>query len=186
MAEISTLRKVLEDFGFETVTDLAKNLERKSARGKSGVMGNPIASGDLSESIRFTVKHMGGELVFKLFIADYYKWVDEGRPPTGADAIKGSPTLQEKIREWIKIKGINPYGKESPAERGKRLKAKRITYTDAVEGLSWAISKTIHKIGYKKTDFYSDVVNEKTLAKLKATIGEAAKKDVLLQIKQLK
>lgn len=73
-----------------------------------------------------------------------------GRKPTSASAPKGSPTLQEKIFEWIKIKGIQP-NEPSMSQLS----------------LSWAISKSIHKNGYKgKGNFFEQVLNQNRIDKI--------------------
>lgn len=69
----------------------------------------------------------------------------EGRKPTKAGAKQtGEKTVQQSVLEWIKLKGITP--KESSMSQ---------------ESLSWAISKSIHKNGYKgKPDLFKNIVNK--------------------------
>ena len=56
----------------------------------------------------------------------------DGRKPTSAGAKKSNPTLQQSVLKWIKAKGIRP---------------KETSMSDI--SLSWVISNSIHKNGYK-------------------------------------
>lgn len=59
----------------------------------------------------------------------------KGRKPTSPGAQKGSPTLQQSILKWLQDKGIQP---KSKTESSKAA---------TLEGMSWAISKSIHLHG---------------------------------------
>ena len=68
----------------------------------------------------------------------------DGRKPTSAGAKKSNPTLQESILKWIKAKGIRP---------------KETSMSDI--SLSWVISNSIHKNGYKgKGNIFKTVFTE--------------------------
>lgn len=58
-----------------------------------------------------------------------------GRKPTKQGAPKGSPTLQQNILQWLRVKGIQP---KSKTESSK---------ADPLVSMSWAISKSIHLHG---------------------------------------
>jgi len=86
-----------------------------------------------SDATSFTIK--GDAHIYNLIY---------GRKPTSSNASKSSPTLQEKIFEWVKAKGIVP---REPSM--------------SQLSLSWAISKSIHKNGYKgKGNFFENILTQ--------------------------
>lgn len=89
-----------------------------------------------SDATSFTI--LGDAHIFNLI---------EGRKPTKANAVAGNPTLQQKIFEWIKAAGITP---REPSM--------------SQLSLSWAISKSIHKNGYKgKGNFFESVLTQRRI-----------------------
>ena len=106
----------------------------------------PRATGSTANSIRLEVTQTG----FIIYGAEHIDNIFFGRKPTSAGAKKGNPTVQEMIYEWIKAKSIAP--KESSMSQ---------------EALSWAISKSIHKKGYKgKGDLFKDILKPKNFSSL--------------------
>lgn len=67
---------------------------------------------------------------FTIYASPYIRVLIDGRKPTSEGAAKGNPTLQMVILDWIRRKSIQP---DKP--------------NMTQEGLSWAISKSIHKRG---------------------------------------
>lgn len=67
---------------------------------------------------------------FTIYASPYIRVLIDGRKPTREGAAKGNPTLQMVILDWIRRKSIQP---DKP--------------NMTQEGLSWAISKSIHKNG---------------------------------------
>lgn len=65
-----------------------------------------------------------------IYASPYIRVLIDGRAPTRQGAPRGNPTLQQVILAWIERKNITP----STADITR-------------EGLSWAISKSIHKKG---------------------------------------
>jgi len=61
---------------------------------------------------------------------DYWEWVDQGRPATKSNT-KGSPTLQQSLEEWIRMKGIQV--RTSPNQN----------YQKAVKSLAYVIARKI-------------------------------------------
>lgn len=61
----------------------------------------PKASGNLQQSVEFNYKLDGTVFKVVMSIADYYKYLDEGRKPGKFPPI-------DKIKEWITIKPIVP------------------------------------------------------------------------------
>lgn len=101
----------------------------------------PKATGKTASSLEAVVTSTGFEILGDKHIGALIY----GRKPTSTGAKKGDPTLQESILEWLKVKSIQP--RESSMTQ---------------ESLSWAISKSIHKNGYKgKGNFFNSVLNSK-------------------------
>lgn len=101
----------------------------------------PSASGATADSIRLEITSNG----FIIWGASHIEQLMDGRGPTSAGATKGNPTVQEQIFDWIRSRSITP-------------KEKSMTQLQ----LSWAISTSIHKNGFKgKGNFYADVLTDK-------------------------
>ena len=111
----------------------------------------PNVSGKTANSVKGSVDK--NKLGFQITGGLQIGALVNGRKPTSAGAKKGSPTLQEMIYDWVKAKSIQP--RESSMTQLQ---------------LSWAISQSIHKNGYKgDTRLFDDVLNG-------TSINEAASK----------
>jgi len=74
----------------------------------------------------------------------------DGRKPTSSGASKGSPTLQASLLEWIKARNITPREPKMSQEQ-----------------LSWAMSKAIHRDGYKgKGNIFQSVITDSRIEEL--------------------
>lgn len=85
------LAKVLEDYGVAVCDAYRRELE---AKGKN-------ASGVLSSTVRYIVPRGTTMYAVDLSLADYWKYVEEGRRP-------GRFPPPDKIMKWIEIKPIMP------------------------------------------------------------------------------
>lgn len=90
------------------------------------VINDAVASGQLKD-FAYEVKVEPTKLTVSYKLPKYWKWVEDGRPPSVAHK---PPALQPAILQWIRDKGIHANGNVSD------------------EQLSWAITKSIHKKGY--------------------------------------
>ena len=147
----STITQVLEDFGNE--------MQEKMQKGLSS--GRGLASGALSQSIKFESKIMGSTFVFQLSLKDYYEWVDKGRKA-------GKQPPLKNIVEWVNTK----------ATFGGFANVKNISDKAVQKGIAFAIAKKIGKKGTKGNEFYSDAVTEQRLDKLKKDLALAASGDM--------
>lgn len=96
------------------------------------VTNNAVATGKLKD-FTTAVEVTETELKILYNLPFYWEYVEDGRPPTTRH---NPPPLQPSILDWIREKGITP-------RAGKNGK------TPTLEQLSWAITKKIHKLGYK-------------------------------------
>lgn len=107
-----------------------------------------------------------GEKEIVIYASPYISVLIDGRPPTSPSAKKGSPTLQQAIREWIDDRSIVP-----------RAAPNGITPT--LEQLSWAISKSIHMRGdllYQRgggNNIFDGIITEDRIENLLNILGEA-------------
>jgi hypothetical protein len=96
------------------------------------VANNAVATGKLKD---FTTAVQVSETELKIIynLPFYWQWLEDGRPPTTRH---NPPPLQPSILDWIREKGITP-------KAGKNGKIPTQTQ------LSWAITRKIHKDGYR-------------------------------------
>jgi hypothetical protein len=136
-------RKLLKDFGNNAVNKMKQNANKYKA---SGTMANSFKYEILTDE-------------FVIWGVDYVKYFEDGRGATKNKA-KSTPTLQERILQWIKVKPI-------PIWEG---------YTQ--ESMAYVIARKIHKEGVswyrskKKRTIYSNVINATTLTRLYKQIGQ--------------
>lgn len=178
----SLMGEVLNNFGNAIVAALHKSIESK---GKN-------ATGHLADSIHFDIIEQNQKFTFELFIADYYKWVDEGRKPGKFpwDKSKGLGDEGNVIFQWLKVKGITSY---SIAEKTRNIKPNKFrTLTKGTNGslkpdanlrsIAFLIGRSIAKKGIKPTHFYSEVVNDDAISQLHDALRDALKREVLISI----
>lgn len=87
----TNLQRVLGEYGEALRNEYQDNLIRD---GK-------IATGELLNSVEYTVETDDRSITLSLKLQDYYKWVEEGRQP-------GRFPPVDKILEWIRVKPILP------------------------------------------------------------------------------
>lgn len=89
--ELNNVRRILDDY-CATFRELYKH---------KLIEDNKKATGNLIQSINTKVKVSGTTLSVVLNVADYYRWVEEGRKPGKFPPIA-------KIEQWIKDKPVIP------------------------------------------------------------------------------
>ena len=132
---------LLMRFGQKLQDDLIKSLDTKKKN----------ATGDLRQSIQAVpnVSVTDGIFTYKLILADYYEYVDEGRKAGKQPPIKD-------IIKWVRVK----------AALGG------LDVTKNVEGVAFAIARKIGKFGIKPSNFFSDVVNDGRFNKLQNDLAD--------------
>lgn len=177
---------IIEKFGHDLVQDIQENLVVKQ-REKASRYGTPYnPNSNLYNSVKFDISNKSGSLIFQLTMADYYGWVDKGR-----DAGNVSKEGQKKIQYWIKQKGLNPVKIISEMRMEARSKVgtkgiykprKKLTFTKATEALTFLVSRKLKNKGYEGNNFYSDIINDGRLEKLKEDIQNELNEEVEILI----
>jgi hypothetical protein len=163
--ETVNVRKVLEAYGEKIVAALKKALPR-----------DRDASGNLRDSISFTVKPDGLSYKFQLNIADYYKWVDKGRRPGKM------PPVSEIIKWTASRQGIFQRGRLVQKKgRLKQVSSQLKLSTNA----AWAIARSIQKHGTRGTHFYRNTVPP-LMDELASALAKAIQQDVLVELQKHK
>ncbi len=170
---LSTLGGVLNKYGQLFVDGTKRILAEK---GKD-------ASHALSQSIAFEVLIVGQVFRFTIVMEDYWEAVDKGRksgkPPKTEDIIKwihNKPKVKSTLRNLSKVGDLR--------ERGKNV-GKPYTLNDIIKSSAIGMAKAIGKKGTKGSNFYSDVINDKSIEALKKELKEALGRDVQITIKDI-
>ncbi|WP_406539153.1 hypothetical protein [Fibrobacter sp.] len=147
------LMQVLWEYA-ETVKDLYK---------RRLIADDKVATGNLLNSVDTFIVYNNTEFLVTLSVADYMKYVENGRFPYGDESAgPGSLPPVSKILEWIKVKNILPTPKNG--------------HLPTQEQLAWAISKSIEKKGIKPGRQFAETV-EAVNAQYIPLIQEAVERD---------
>lgn len=168
----------IELFGQKLLEDLNESLKRKmSAKSKTGFSGDTR----LGASIRIAYLDNQDEVFgFELYLQDYYKWVNEGRKAGKGISREG----QEKLKKWIKSRGIKPSVKSIRTIKNKQIRkgVKQITEEKLINKMVFAISKKIKEKGYEATYFWDEVINDGRVEKFQTYLKEQYRIDFQLEI----
>lgn len=159
-----TLGEILKKKAEYIVDSLKKNLEKHDS----------IASRKLFQSIRFDIKIFGSSYIFQIMMEDYWKWVDEGRPP-------GKMPPIDKLSKWIAQKGL-PIRSQVKGLKRKSKKSLSEQVKSRNRQVAFLIARSIGKKGIKPTNFYSDVINAKFWTDFKSDIAKVLKQEYTIQI----
>ena len=147
----------LDKYWQKVVDDLVQSL-KDVGRYASGNTAQAIGDGNTQP---VTITASG----FKITIAmpNYYEYLDEGvsgaKNNTGISRFKYTNKMPpiKAIRKFMLNRGINA-PRTSNTKSGKRQDAEKIR-----NGIAFAIARSIFNNGTKRTDFYSNVINDKKL-----------------------
>lgn len=181
MALSDEIVRILEEFGTVTKDDLQQSL-----RDKGVLFGGQDSK--LSNKISFEITQKGSAISFKLKMPEYGEAVDKGRRAAGV-----SKDGQNSISNWAKRKGI--VGKFADNTLQARLKKQAQNKTDrkkktlkkpsfdkSLKALTYLVSRKLKNKGYEGNHFYSEVINDGRLAKLKTDLSAVIKKDIEIEI----
>ena len=124
------LVRVIQNWGEQLAAEMRINLLKQKRK----------ASGRLLSSIAAPLKiNSPTSYTSEIVAEDYAEFVDAGRPPTRT---KGNGQLYRSIQEWIVEKRIKD-------NKGRKYTSRK----QEVNSLAAAISKSIHRKGYKGKPF---------------------------------
>ncbi len=115
------------------------------------------ASGKLASSVEAEVKRFGDTFKVILHLEDYWKWLENGRPP-------GKMPPVQSILEWVKVKPVLPTNK--------------ITQ----EQLAFLIARKIGREGTKAKHYLKDSLNKQD--NITERIAEAFREDIRETLKE--
>lgn len=127
----------------------------------------------------------GDNTAYQLIMQDYYPFVDKGR---GA----GNVSRSANISSWIKRKGINPVKvisemRESAREKKVKKKIvnqlKKPSFAQALKQMDFIVRRKLTAKGYSANYFYSQVINDGRIERLKSDYKKATGKDLILEVK---
>lgn len=147
------LANVLDDLGNAIGEQYKQNL-LDSGRNASGKLYNSIHS-------QVTVNNMTYDV--ELVMEEYWKWIENGRPPTQTTT-PSNPPLRELILEWIRVKPVlpTPINGKLPTE----------------EQLAYLITRKIHREGFEGKPDLSDALDS-VEAEWEQKIEDAMDADVM-------
>jgi len=159
----NTIVGVLQNFGNKLQDSLRKSLQSKVTT---------VTPKSLEQSIVFDVTFLGSQYSFELTMNDYWKFIDKGVQGAGGTMADG--------RQWIKKNNDSEF-------RFRKLRPP----LDDIE--SWSRSNTINPFvaqrsvfrrGIEKTNFYSDIVDDKLIADLNKDLAKAGGREVAITLKK--
>ena len=153
----------------QAYADSAGDIYRANMR-----LGNKDASGELSQSAKAELRVDGGHFEGVMYLAEYWKWVESGRPPYEKVPMRDeNGKLREPftkfpppnvIRKWIEVKPIMP----RPMKNGK---------LPTIKQLSYLIGRKIATVGIKPSPVLELTVQELN-ERFMAELNEAIRQDV--------
>lgn len=181
MALSDEIYKILDEFGTATKEDLQQSL-----RDKGVTFGGNDSK--LSNKISFEIKQNSNSISFKLKMPEYGEAVDKGRRAAGV-SVEG----QGSISSWAKRKGI--VGKfaantlqariekqaKNKTDRKKKV-LKKPSFEKSLKALTYLVSRKLKNKGYKGNHFYSEVVNDGRISKLKKDLATVLKSEIEIEI----
>ena len=156
----SELFDSLLDYWQKVVNELTESLE-DNYKMSSGLTAQRIGEFN-SQPVELTTQG------FKVTISmpDYYQFLDEGVSGAKFNTSISRFRYKDKmppikaIRRFMANRGITQ-PKNSNTKAGKARDKE-----DVLNGIAFAISRSIYNKGLKKTNFYSDVINDEQIVKL--------------------
>lgn len=171
---MSSVNTILENFGVKLKKDTQKSLKDK-LKEKAAKYGNTAnENSTLENSIKFEIKENKSNIEFTLSMADYWQFVDKGRKPGPV-----SRAGVQSIKNWIKAKNLNPAKIIQEITKSKT----KVPFEQAVDRFAFIVARKLKRKGYKENKFYTSVIKDGRLDKLKKDLAEATKKEIIISFK---
>ena len=182
MAGFKTVKETLEVWATKRIQSMHRILDSQNAN----------ASSSLRQSISPVIKFVPEGIDLKIFMNEYWYYVDKGRGKTKAGG-KGGIPLRDRIKKWIAQKGIKLNLTDFRKKKIKGLSNKivkkgyrQLSVDQQAKALSFLIARAIHRRGWKRkgTGFFSKTINTNTLNGLNKAVAIGFKKDFVIEIQK--
>lgn len=170
------MSRTLAIFGIKLKKDvlasLLKEEQKKAAKYGRSANGNSRISG----SVNVSFDNPSDPDTLTLTMADYWYWIDKGRRPGGV-------AKKADIAGWIRRKALNPAViiKEMELKSGI-VRKKPLSFIKATEQFSFIVRRSLKRKGYDGNEFYSKVINDGRLDKLRKDLANEYRKDIKIII----
>lgn len=141
--------RIIQNWGNELISNFRSNLQKNKS----------LASNRLFSEIEPEITGTKTGYNLKIQMLDYWKWVENGRPPTRSNS-PSNPTLQKSIEEWIVNKKIQVRTSKNQDRR------------TAIKSLAYVIARKIHRNGTKARPFISPALTREMQQTLTDRIGK--------------
>lgn len=138
----------IEFWGKELIEAVAKALKDKGVTFSGGSESELIGSAELKVGLN--------DFSAKLFMNDYWVFVDQGRKRGGV-----SEAGKKKIERWVKRKGIERFKND-----------KKLPFKKQLENLTYLITRKIARSGYKGKFFIDEAITQRLVDSLSEQILE--------------
>lgn len=144
---------------------------------KAAIPVGKDSDGTLKQSISFSINYAGFPMIFELKLADYYKFIDEGRQPGRFPPI-------DILKAWIVNKQLSL--RPITTLKNSLKKPKSITPDQkSIDQLSFLIGRKIARDGIPATNFYTNTITQDLLTDLQNNLSIAFKQDVIVMLSQI-
>lgn len=190
MAINTAVAKILEQFGEDLVNDLKQSI---IAKGHGSSTNNASDQSSLIGSVKYKIFGRDTNVTFSLSMADHYKYIDQGTKKAGKKG-GGGKKMVSSLEDWIQGKSqLREVVKKNQLfykdENGKfKPRKNKLKYSKALSSFAYAVKKSIHKrgiikrFGYRGSLFYSSVINDGRVEKLKKDISLVLKRSVEVEL----
>lgn len=193
MAINTAVKEILEQFGETLVNDLRESI---IAKGHGSSTNNAADQSSLIGSVKYKIFGKDTNITFSLSMADYYKYIDQGTKKASKKG-GGGKKMISSLEDWIQGKSqLRELVKKNQLfykdENGKfKPREKKLKYSKALSSFAYAVKKSIHKkgiikrFGYRGSLFYSSVINDGRVEKLKKDISSVLKRSVKVELVEI-
>jgi uncharacterized iron-regulated protein len=185
--QLNTVEAMLGLYAMEFISKAQKNLKQ----------ANKISTGGLSESMRFESTEMPGGLSLKIFVNDYYKFIDEGVQGAGPKSKNRTSPYKYRdkmppiieIMKWMRT-NVNAAAIDDQRTKLSKLQKKRkrlketVKRADSIRKIAFMFAKSIQMKGFKKTGFWSRAFDE-SFKDFGPKMAEAMGADIRIDLKNM-
>ena len=160
---MENVQNILEAWGQKIVTTL-----------KAAIPPEKDPDQLLRNSISFRIDYAGFPIVFQLQLADYYKFIDQGRQP-------GKFPPPDVIAHWIQNKKLSIIQKSGlKSIKNHNRMSTVLSGQSQTRSLAYLIGRKIARDGIPATNFYSNTITTDVFQALNDNLSIAFKQDLIL------